>query len=156
MIRPSVEQERSELIRIADGTRVFKPAEIAVLESMLDEYFGSERPHDHRMITSLHDGVVQGFAYYALAPMTDRTWYMYWIAVEKGTHRSGIGSELLAEVEAGVRAEGGTIILIETSSMPHYEPTRNFYLKHGYEREAVVRDFYSDGDDLTVFRKRVG
>jgi len=39
---------------------------------------------------------------------------------------------------------------IETSSLPHYELTRRFYLKHGYEQAAVLRDFYSDGDDMVI------
>jgi hypothetical protein len=39
--------------------------------------------------------------------------------------------------------------------MPSYEPTRRFYLKHGYEQAAVVVDFYADGDSLVIFRKRV-
>ena len=42
---------------------------------------------------------------------------------------------------------------IETSSLPHYEPTRRFYLKHGYELGATLRDFYAEGDDMVVFRK---
>jgi hypothetical protein len=46
-------------------------------------------------------------------------------------------------------------MLIETSSLPRYEPTRRFYLKHGYEPAAVLRDFYADGDDPVVFGKRL-
>jgi hypothetical protein len=33
--------------------------------------------------------------------------------------------------------------------------TRRFYRKHGYDQDAVLRDFYSDGDDMVVFRKRL-
>ena len=29
------------------------------------------------------------------------------------------------------------------------------YLKHQYDQEAVLRDFYADGDDMVVFRKRL-
>ena len=35
------------------------------------------------------------------------------------------------------------------------ELLRRFYLKHGYEQAAVVRDFYADGDDQVIFRKRL-
>jgi len=35
------------------------------------------------------------------------------------------------------------------------EPTRRCYSKNGYDREAVLRDYYRDGDDLVVFRKRL-
>jgi hypothetical protein len=46
-------------------------------------------------------------------------------------------------------------MFVETSGLPTYERTRRFYLKNGYEREATLRDYYRDGDDLVVFRKRL-
>ena len=39
--------------------------------------------------------------------------------------------------------------------MPHYDLTRKFYVKHHYEQAAVLADFYADGDNLVVFRKRL-
>jgi len=50
---------------------------------------------------------------------------------------------------------GGRLFLIETSSLPIYDPTRRFYLKHGYEQAATIGDFYTDGDDQVIFRKRL-
>ena len=47
-------------------------------------------------------------------------------------------------------------MLIETSSLPHYEPTCAFYRKHGYTLAARVADFYADGDDKLIFSKRLG
>ena len=55
-----------------------------------------------------------------------------------------------------VRQAEGRIFLIETSSMPYYELTRRFYIKHGYEQHAAIRDFYAEGDDMVIFRKRMG
>jgi hypothetical protein len=62
---------------------------------------------------------------------------------------------LLAFVEADVREQGGRLLIVETSSTPHYEPTRRFYLKYGYTHAATVPDFYSDGDGMAVFTKRL-
>jgi ribosomal protein S18 acetylase RimI-like enzyme len=62
---------------------------------------------------------------------------------------------MLAQAEREIRQSGGRLLLIETSSLPHYQPTRDFYRKHGFEQEAVVRDYYANGDDLVVFRKRL-
>ena len=45
------------------------------------------------------------------------------------------------------------VLFIETGSPPHYELTRRFYLKHGYEQHALLKDFYADGDSMVVFRK---
>ena len=88
--------------------------------------------------------------------MTDRTWYLYWIAVSKQIQAQGIGAKMLHYAEEEIRKANGRLFLIETSSLPHYELTRKFYLKHKYEQHAVIKDYYSDGDDLVIFRKHLG
>ena len=154
MIRPTRPEETPELIELARGTGVFKPLEIVALGEVLDDYHAREREHGHRALTYEQEGRPTGFAYHAPAAMTDRGWYLYWIAVARPLQARGIGSVLLRAVEDDVRHAGGRMLLIETSSLPHYEPTRRFYLRHGYEQASVLTDFYADGDDLVVFRKR--
>ena len=85
--------------------------------------------------------------------MTDQAWYLYWIAVKKSDQARGLGSRLLRAVEEDVAAAGGRVLFIKTSGMPHYEPTRRFYLKLGYEQDAVVHDYYAAGDHMVIFRK---
>ncbi len=156
MIRPTVPEDTPVLLELTAGTGVFKPLEIQALREVLDDYHATNRALGHRAATCEHGGTVTGFAYWAPAAMTDRTWYLYWIAVRKAGQARGTGSELLAHVEQDIRdVQKGRILLIETSSLPHYELTRRFYLKHGYERAAVLPDFYADGDDMVIFRKRL-
>jgi GNAT superfamily N-acetyltransferase len=153
-IRPTVPGDTPALLEIAEGTGVFKPMEIVALQEVLDDYHDEMRALGHVSVTSEHEGRIIGFAYYAPAAMTDRTWYLYWIAVAKPTHARGVGSKLLHHAEEEIRRSGGRILLIETSSLPHYDLTRRFYHKHGYDRACVLQDYYADGDDLVVFRKR--
>src|SRR5262245_18041459 len=108
----------------------------------------------HRSITFQQNGQVIGFAYYAPTAMTDRTWDLYWIAVGKHIQAKGVGGQLLHYVEEDIRRHNGRQLFIETSSLPHYELTRRFYLKHGYEQACIQPDYYADGDHMVVFRKR--
>ena len=155
MIRPTVPQDTPSLLELTEATGVFKPLEIQALREVLADYHATNHAHRHRSAVYEHEGRVAGFAYWAPAAMTDRTWYLYWIAVRKDTHGRGVGGALLAHVENNIRRAGGRLLLVETSSLPHYELTHRFYRKHGYDRGAVLRDFYADGDDLMVFRKRL-
>jgi ribosomal protein S18 acetylase RimI-like enzyme len=155
MIRPTVPVDTPLLLAMSEGTRVFKPMEIKALKEVLDDYHSSMRELGHRSVTYESKGAPLGFVYYAPAAMTDRTWYLYWIVVSKDDHAKGIGSSLLHYVEEDVRRLNGRLLLVETSSLPHYELTRRFYLKHGYERAAVLPDYYADRDDMVVFRKRM-
>jgi len=155
MIRPTIPEDTPALVALAHATGVFKPHEMIALQEVLDDYHAENHAHGHRSITDVvHDQIV-GFAYYAPAAMTDRTWYLYWIAVSKQTQARGVGGTLLRHVEEDIRKHGGRVLFIETSSLPHYDLTRKFYLKHGYEQMGVLRDYYTDGDDMVVFRKRL-
>jgi ribosomal protein S18 acetylase RimI-like enzyme len=154
MFRPVTPDDTPALVEIARGTGVFKPTELVALREVLDDYHDANAVAGHRAMVLERGGRVAAFAYYAPAAMTDRTWYVYWIAVDKRTQARGLGGELMSQIEADVRDESGRLLLIETSSLAHYEPTRRFYLKHGYETAAVLADYYADGDDMVVFRKR--
>lgn len=154
MIRPTTRDDVPQLVALTRATALFKPLEIVALQEVFDDYFTSNREHGHRSITAEHDGALQGFAYYAPAAMTDRSWYLYWIAVRKDLQARGLGTELLKVVEKDIRESyRGRVLFIETGSLPHYEKTRQFYVKNHYDKHAVLKDYYADGDSMVVFRK---
>ncbi len=155
MIRAVLETETEELVRIAEGTKVFKPLELDNLCELLGEFHAGNCGLGHDALSFELDGQPVGFTYFAPTPMTAGTWHMYWIFVTKGIQARGIGTQLLRHVEAEITEAGGRLLLIETSGLPTYELTRQFYIKHGYEQTGIIRDFYSDGDDQVIFRKRL-
>jgi ribosomal protein S18 acetylase RimI-like enzyme len=154
-LHPSQPSESPALIELAEGTGAFKPIEIQALEEVLSDYHARERANGHRCTTASLEGAPVGFVYWAPAAMTDRTWHLWWIAVRSGLQSRGIGAALLADCESEVRAAGGRLLLIETSSLPGYQPTHRFYRKHGYQLASTLPDFYADGDDLVIFGKRL-
>lgn len=154
MLRPATPDDTPALVAIAGGTAVFKPHELVALREVLDDYHAANREYGHQAHTWHEDRTPAGFAYLAPTAMTDRAWELWWIAVEAGRQGKGLGSKLLLAVEDAVRAAGGRLLLIETSSTPTYEPTRRFYRKHGYAEVAHIPDFYADGDGKVIFSKR--
>lgn len=155
MIRPTVPDDTPALLELTAGTDYFQPHEVETLRAVLDDYFAGGPDEQHCCYTYEADGRALGYVYFGNTAMTDRTWYVWWIAVGKQTQGRGVGRELLRFAEDEARRQGGRVMFIETSGLPVYEPTRRFYLKNGYEQEARLRDFYRDGDDLVVFRKRL-
>ena len=155
MIRPTTPADTPHLLKLTEETGVFKPHEIVALDEVLSDYHAENHKEGHIAVTFEQAGHILGYAYYAPAAMTDRTWYLYWIAVKRDTHAKGIGGKLLRHAEDDIRKQNGRVLFIETSSLPHYELTRKFYVKHGYETAATLRDYYSDGDDMVVFRKKL-
>ncbi|MEL6842860.1 MAG: GNAT family N-acetyltransferase, partial [Bacteroidota bacterium] len=67
----------------------------------------------------------------------------------------GIGSKMMAFLENHLRSQGKRILIVETSGTEDFELTRKFYLKLGYQQEAVIRDFWEEGDDKVIFWKKL-
>jgi GNAT superfamily N-acetyltransferase len=155
MIRPTVPADTPVLVQLAADTGFFKPHEVEALKEVLDDYHEFNNKHGHHCVTREEHGKAIGFAYYAPAAMTDRTWYLYWIAVSKTIQARGVGKGLLKHLEDEILGLGGRVLFIETSSLPLYEPTRNFYLRNAYDQDATLRDYYADGDSMVVFRKKL-
>lgn len=157
MIRPTRFEDSPHLVAASESTQVFSAADIQALREVLDDYHATNYAEEgHRAISFEQDGRPIGFAYYAPASMTDRTWYLWWIVVSKQIQAKGLGGQLLAAVEEDIRAQNGRLLLLETSSLPEYELTRKFYLKNKFTVAAVLKDYYADGNDMVVFGKRLG
>ena len=157
MLRPTTPADTRVLVNMTEDTGVFKPIEIEALQEVLDDYHAINHNYGHLAYSWInpHTQVPLGFVYYAPTAMTDRTWELWWIVVDKWQQGRGIGKEILEWVEADVTKQSGRLLLIETSSTPAYVPTRHFYLNAGYTISAEVTDFYSDGDSKVIYAKRM-
>lgn len=155
MIRPALPEETETLIAIADRTGAFKPIEIETLRAVLEDYHARECDARDRAIAIEHDGRLVGFAYFGPTEMTDHSWHLYWIYVDRTQQARGIGARLMEHVESSIRKHGGRLLVIETSGLASYEATHRFYRKLGYTKTGSVPDFYADGDDLVFFTKRI-
>ena len=96
-----------------------------------------------------------GFACYGPTPATDRTYDLYWIAVDSERQRAGSGTILLNEVERRLEGLNARMVVAETSSRSDYEAAREFYLRHGFVQAARAREFYAPADDRITFTKRL-
>jgi hypothetical protein len=135
MIRPADPGDTPTLVSLARETGVFKPHDIQALQEVLDDYHAANRAAGHLAVVLEEGGDLLGFAYYAPAALTD-------------------GTSLLRHAEDEVRRRRGRMLLIETSSLESYGPTRGFYLKHAYTEVARLPDYYTAGDDMVIFCKR--
>jgi len=140
---------------VAEGTSVFNRDELRVVREMLDAYFHPGPDDDYEFIISRNGtpDSVAGFACFGPTPLTDRVWDLYWICVDRTQQCAGIGSQLLQCVENDLLARGARAIYLETSDSAAYQPARDFYEHHGYERIAHLADFYAPGEGKVIYRK---
>jgi ribosomal protein S18 acetylase RimI-like enzyme len=77
------------------------------------------------------------------------------IGVSKNVQRKGIASKMMHYIEGYLNKNLGRILIVETSSDDAQIGARNFYKKIGYEEVATIKDFWKDGEDKIIFRKRI-
>jgi len=75
------------------------------------------------------------------------------MAVAPSEQGKGRGKALVRWLEDEVRCRDGRLIVIETSSQPKYNGTRQFYIDLDYKEVARVPDFYRAGDDRVIYAK---
>jgi ribosomal protein S18 acetylase RimI-like enzyme len=156
MIITATEVDGAQIQTITARAGVFSQEEIDSVGVMWTEYLtlGSEGSGYHFIVDREEDQVL-GFAIYGPRDLTDGVFDLYWIAVDPNARRNGVGRALLTACEKLVCEMGGRILIAETSGTPLYAPTREFYCNMGYENAATIKDFYTLGDDLKIFIKRI-
>jgi ribosomal protein S18 acetylase RimI-like enzyme len=164
-------KDRLRVRAILDATRVFREQEIDVAIELFDSVFGSPvgvdaafrgttvtppANSDYFFLGAFTpEEELAGFACYGPTPGTDRTYDLYWIAVDPAAQGSGSGTILLNEVERRLQGLNARMLVVETSSRSDYGNTRRFYIRRGYVEAARARDFYAPADDRITYTKRL-
>jgi ribosomal protein S18 acetylase RimI-like enzyme len=166
---------RNRVAEILRSTGNFRDEEIDVALELFDESFAGEDYEfvgafdvaaDSDLMTGnsadgrwlMADGCrrsLAGFACFGPSLGTDRTFDLYWIAVDRAAQGTGCGTVLLSEVEHRLEALHARMLVVETSSRSDYTATRGFYLDRGYVEAARVREFYAPDDDRIILTKRL-
>jgi len=159
IIRPMTGADRGGVFRILETAGNFTPEEVATALELIDEWLelGEHSGYLTYVFEEQGEGetTVWGYACFGKTPLTESTFDLYWIAVDKTKHRSGVGKKLLKFAEEEVVRRGGKLLLAETSSMETYGGTIAFYEKTGYELVGKIIEYYKPGDDKLIFAKRL-
>jgi ribosomal protein S18 acetylase RimI-like enzyme len=160
IIRPMVAADRGGVFRILENAGNFTPEEVATALELIDEWLelGEHSGYLTYVLESIGEETsdVLGYVSFGPTPLTESTYDLYWIAVDKSKHRGGVGKRLMKFTEEEIVRRGGRLLLIETSSMETYGGTIQFYERSGYELAGKIKEYYKAGDDKLIFAKQLG
>jgi ribosomal protein S18 acetylase RimI-like enzyme len=133
---------------------MFNSIEIETVRELWDDYLnlGAEKS-GYNFWVERENEAVRGYVCFGPRALTEGAYDLFWIAVDPAAQGQGVGKKLMAEAEKQIGLQGGRLVIVETSGLPKYEPTRAFYLAAGYTLEARIRNFYAPGDDLVIFTR---
>lgn len=157
-LRPS---HRTRLAELLTATSAFSSEEVDVALELFDLGVGGEggaddaNVADYELTGAFVDEQLVGYICVGPTPATDGTFDLYWLAVDPAAQGAGVGRALVTAMEDQLRARGGRLVLVETSSRPGYDRTRTFYARLGYSEAARIPDFYAPADDRILLTTRL-
>jgi ribosomal protein S18 acetylase RimI-like enzyme len=156
VFRETVKPEDVEHVReIASSTGFFYDFEIPVAVELVEDRLAEGLESGYFFIFVEINGKTVSYSCYGPIAGTDAGYDLYWIVTHNDYRGLGIGKKLLDETHRVVKNSGGRYIIAETSSLEKYTPTRHFYEKNAYDKEAIIKDFYMTGDDKVIYVKRL-
>lgn len=147
--------DKIKIEEIICSSGCFSETEIKVAIELADEYLNKKEESGYSFILAESFGNVLGYICFGPIAGADKRFDIYWIAILDNFRNLGIGKKLLQEAEKKIVSTEGCRIYIETSSRDTYQIAREFYKKNGYKKEAIIPDFYSDGDHKIIYSKKL-
>jgi ribosomal protein S18 acetylase RimI-like enzyme len=153
-IRAITGDDRPALVEILRATDVFSADELAIALELMDAVINDPAQKDYVIFVAADEGGhAEGYICIGPTPATQGTFDLYWIAVHPQCYGKGTAACLIEAAEEYTCANGGTLMIVETSSTVKYERTRAFYIKKGYAELARIRQYYKPDDDLIIYGK---
>lgn len=150
-IRAVTSTDIEGLKKVADSSGLF-PSEY--LDEMISDYFNNPDTQDI-WFTYIDGSKTVAIGYCVQEKFTDGTYNLLAIGVSEDSQRKGIASEMMKYIEQLVKHKDGRVLIVETSTDDAQIGARKFYKQIGYTQEAVIRDFWKDGEDKIVFWKKL-
>lgn len=151
-----VKSDINKVREITDSTKFFYDHEVEIAAELVEERLRDGESTGYFFVFAEVDGVTVAYSCFGPITMSQTCFDLYWIVTHNDFRGKGIGKKLLEETYKHAKTMGCKIIIAETSGLPHYEPTRAFYISNGYTLEATLKDFYTEGDDKLFYTKRIG
>ena len=125
-----------------------------MLEDMISDFFNNPETEEI-WFTATENGMPISIGYCAPEKLTEGTFNLYAIGVKGDIQGKGIGKTMMKYLEELLKQKGHRILIVETSGTDDFEITRKFYEKLDYSKEAVIRDFWKEGDDKVIYWKKL-
>ena len=149
-IQPS---DLDAIARIVKSSGFFSAAEVNLAVELANEKLTDGDANSYQFLFAEDKDMVWGYTCFGLIPATAGSYDLYWIAVDHHLRVRGTGTQLMKQSEDIIRSLGGKHIYAETSSRHQYRTTHRFYERCGYIQEALLKDFYAEGDSKVIYSK---
>jgi ribosomal protein S18 acetylase RimI-like enzyme len=148
-VRDAQPDDISALQAVIRNIGLFTPEEAEGFAATIPDHF-AEPSEGHVWLLA---GEGQGAGYLAPEAAGPGVWNLLFLGVRPEGRRQGLARALVTDVERRLRAQGARMLLIDTSTEPPMAAARALYEALGYERVALIPDYWGPGDGKLTFRR---
>ena len=153
--RTEVKASDVEAVRaLVAETGFFNAEEVAIAVELVEETLQRGKSSGYEFVFADHPDIengLLGYTCYGHIAGTESSYDLYWIAVLPSQQGRGTGTRLMRESERLALKAGATQMWLDTSGRDQYISTRAFYERLGYQKAAVLKDFFAPGDDKVIY-----
>ena len=150
-VREVIQQDIPALKEVLNTLELF-PSEM--LDDMISDYLDNSESQDI-WFSAVENGKAISIGYCAPEQLTNGTYNLLALGVRSDIQSKGAGKKMMSFIENELLEKGQRLLIIETSSTDAFKVSRKFYEDLGYTKEAVISDFWDEGDDKVVYWKKL-
>jgi ribosomal protein S18 acetylase RimI-like enzyme len=154
-VRASVWEDRANIYDLLISSKIFGKTDADCVDEMFVETWEKPREDGYHWLSCWEDDRMIGFACFGTESLTKDTWDLFWVCVRPEARGKGAGRMLIDEATHQAQLANGRLMVIYTSSTPIYAPARKLYESAGFAQTAIVPDYYSEGDSLFIYSRRL-
>ena len=111
----------SRIADISNSIENFSHEDSKCIQELLHESLVASTDQDrYYFLYAKINGIIQGFICFGHRPLTTGTYDIYWLAVQSGQQKKGMGKKLLSSAEKQIQTMGGYQVIIETSGLDNF------------------------------------
>lgn len=150
--RDEITPKDPEIIRtIANSTGFFDKDVAEISVNIAQETLQGYNTNNYKFLFAEHDGKTIAYACFGRIIDASSTYELYWLSTHNEYRGMGVGRKIIEELKKHVKELGGTKIFVKTDGTEQYAPTRKFYEKCGFVREAILKEYYETYDDCYIY-----
>jgi ribosomal protein S18 acetylase RimI-like enzyme len=150
VLRPLISQDVPAVVDLVVMAGMFTREDAGFLQEALTADDGATC-----LVEDAEGGGLASVLLYRPEEAADRAHDLTMIAVRPDLQGGGRGAALMRHAEQDLRERGERLLVVRTSGTDQYAGTRAFYRRIGYTEHTRVPDYWTDGDDLVLFTRRL-
>lgn len=154
-IRPAKIEDKNKILSVIGSYRPKWDKENA--KKYYDDFFQNNSAFSRRdkVYVCVDYEEVIGVIGYSLDYYETNNYWLGWFYIHKEYKGKGYGKKLLEYIIKKLKSKGVRKLFVNTSSNKFYRRALKMYLKYGFKKEAVIRDYYEDGENQIILSKTI-